>query len=527
MSKQGIFYFEGSLMLPRLGCAAMAVFALIAGALGEVPQEPGEAPDPLPPGAVARLGSASSPDINGVVALACSSDGKKLASLESKGTIRLWDLKTFKEIRQVSGDRGGTKAIAFSPDGKQIATLGKNDNLVLVNTQTGAQEIWPDSPTSKFLDLAFSLDGSLFAGREGTGKVRVWRTADKKPHPLYGSVGFATDFVFTPDGKHLAVEFADSPKSSRISLWNLANGTQVLEVEIPQTHATELPHMPDLKGFLCGSEVRAAKLIAITGQPLLALGGSHPGTHGLALSPDGKLLATYRWRVTDDDIHVWEAASGKERCVFPGHRAKINVLAISPDGRLLFTGSEDTTVLVWDLLSLRRVSAKSPTASELAAMWIALAGDRPADAIAALIVYPVGGLTLLKDKLPAEIRQVAGEAERLEKLIAELDDMRYAVRQKAQQELQQLGAIAKRRLEMVISGTPTLEMRRRAEQIIGRLREEQQPLPSTTVLRVLRAMEVLEHIGNADAKAMLRDVMRDAGGTIIADEAQAALRRLK
>ena len=479
-------------MVPRLRYFLLLAIAFAAAAASASPQI-GEnlwpktiSSDQLPPGAISRLGSTSSPDTSPVVALVCSPDGKSLASLESKGTVRLWDLKTFKEIRQFPGNRGGTQAIALSPDGKQIATLGRNDNLVLLNTQTGVEEIWPDSPTTKFFDLAYSLDGSLLAGREDTGKVRMWRTVDRKLHPLDRKVAGRRTLPSHPTANISRWRSRIPQKARGFACGILQPGHRSWKSKFHKPMRRNCPTCPISKGSCPGPRFGLRSSLPLPANRFSRLGGSHPGTHGLALSPDGKLLATYRWRITDDDIHVWEAASGKERSVFPGHGAKINALAISPDGKLLFTGSDDSTVLAWDLLGLRRASAKSPTASELDAMWIALAGDQPADAIANLIIHKGEGMALCKDKLPAEIRLVAGEAERLEKLIAELDDMRYAVRQKAQQELQQLGMIAKRRLEKVIGGTPTLEMRRRAEQIIGRLHEEQQPLPSTTVLRGLR-----------------------------------------
>src|SRR5947209_9811529 len=58
--------------------------------------------DPLPPGALARLGTIRLrvPLENGIYSLAFSSDGKFLASGEGKGAIDLWEVPSGKLIRQ-------------------------------------------------------------------------------------------------------------------------------------------------------------------------------------------------------------------------------------------------------------------------------------------------------------------------------------------------------------------------------------------------------------------------------------------
>src|SRR5262249_8899878 len=84
--------------------------------------------------------------------LAFSPDGKILAGGEGEGGIpllgarlpdkpvRLWDVSTGQEIRQLRGTAGGAHAVAFAPDGQMLATGGHADLAIrLWDVQTGQE----------------------------------------------------------------------------------------------------------------------------------------------------------------------------------------------------------------------------------------------------------------------------------------------------------------------------------------------------------------------------------------------------
>jgi WD40 repeat protein len=71
----------------------------------------------------------------------------------------------------------------------------------------------------------------------------------------------------------------------------------------------------------------------------------------LAFSPDGKMLAVGGVG-RGDDVELWEIATAKLRRRLSGHSAMVTAFAFSADGRLLASGSEATTVLVWDVWGL-------------------------------------------------------------------------------------------------------------------------------------------------------------------------------
>ncbi len=73
-----------------------------------------------------------------------------------------------------------------------------------------------------------------------------------------------------------------------------------------------------------------------------------PDCGGLALSPDGRLLAVAGYYHCI--VQVFEVASGKEITRFQAHNGHA-ALAFADNGTTLITGGEDTTILLWDLFS--------------------------------------------------------------------------------------------------------------------------------------------------------------------------------
>ncbi len=112
------------------------------------------------------------------------------------------------------------------------------------------------------------------------------------------------------------------------------------------------------------------------------------------------------------------------------------------------------------------------------------------------------------------------------RLIADLDARRFSVRQKAMEELRKEGELALPALRRALEGGPTLEVRRRVEELLDR----HQDSPSPESLRELRALLVLQRLGTPEARKMLQklaDGHPDAPLSIAAREALARMRPIE
>jgi hypothetical protein len=230
--------------------------------------------------------------------------------------------------------------------------------------------------------------------------------------------------------------------------------------------------------------------------------------------------------VGEKKIQLWELATGKVRHEWTGHNgAAIRALAFSPVGRFLASGSQDTTVLIWDMSCPGRNSPGNwaSTSAFLAARWQALADDNATKAFTAildLVAAPGNSLAWIQKHVKPAAPVADGH---IEKLIVQLEDNRFKVRQKAMADLAQIGERAVPALDKALGGNPALETRRRLQDLRKGLSN---PVLKGERLQGFRAIEVLERIGTPEARRVLQALAAGAPGALATTQAQAALARL-
>jgi WD40 repeat protein len=434
--------------------------------------------------------------------LAFCADGRTLGACQEEGFLQFWDATTGKEQRTVQlddPDQSNKRFVNFrqlypSSDGKHVATLDRIRGR----------------PEATRLALWDATTGKLLRQQRLPGKVRegAWRA----------------------DGRAVAL-----PLSDGLALTDIATGMVAIRIpsvsEGPVTASADYrllaaPRTPEASK---GDAARVDIWEAATGKEVAVLTTGR--VDEFALAPDDRCLVT-----TDEEfLRVWDLATGQERRRWPlpvtgadvWGRGPVNDLLLAADGRRAFTALADGTALVWDL-SPALVPAgplvRSPGPKELAAWWTGLADGDARRAYAAawrLAELPEAtAVAFFRQHLkPA----AAADGKKVGRLIADLDSDTFDVRDKASQQLQELGQAAVPALREALEKKSSPEVRRRLETLLARQPSLAQ-LPE--VLRRVRAIQVLERVASKEARGLLTELSNGAAYATETQEAKAALERL-
>ena len=202
------------------------------------------------------------------------------------------------------------------------------------------------------------------ADRKRPGACAVWdlatrrRTAELALPPSLGQPTAA----LSPGGTRIVfATHTRNPATGEPALlftgWDLAAGKKLSEVEAPAaTGRSYLTAAGESSVIVCSSagpvwavDYEAGRVgpeidrLPTRGEPAVAAGA--------AVSPDGKRFAV---GVAGDGlenygVRVYDWPEGRRTHTFMGHLGPVTALRFAPDGRSLATGSQDTSVLLWDL----------------------------------------------------------------------------------------------------------------------------------------------------------------------------------
>jgi WD40 repeat protein len=365
-----------------------------------------------PPELVALLGTVRAWG-DEVDCVACSPDGKWVASAGDRDGVRLREVATHRPGPTLEGIKGHVNALAFAPDGQRLAVAADDGVSVwAINDSSAARELvfaepsWPEGgPMFAPQTVQFTPDGrSLIVGAERTSKsfqekttdqVRVWALDDDGPRLRLSLDGAGGRAVLSADGRTLA-----TIELKQVRLWDLSGGREREWWSWPPVW--DMPFRWTGRVFWSMLLLGGGCLLAGTGLAVLSRRG------GVLQTPEGspesisvyfplaamvavvilvlgllfaqRLMNRFRPgcpvlfacveveeplhavalsadgcflalnRGDEGTIRLWRLDGGaKEIATLEGHTKSVTAMAFSPDGGLLASVSWDQTARLWSL----------------------------------------------------------------------------------------------------------------------------------------------------------------------------------
>jgi WD40 repeat protein/DNA-directed RNA polymerase specialized sigma24 family protein len=286
----------------------------------------------------------------GVYSLAFSSNGDRIATGLSNGTIRVWSFPDGKLLYTLETHTGLLENLAYSPDGALMASASQDSTVGLWSAADGALLRRLPSEGGSVLDLAFSPDGQvLYLGSQRA--AWSWDLRDLVFSLLnyieyHGEHSLA--LAVSPDGALLAHGLSDG------SLWlrHASNLEVIARVDAHAEAINCLAFSPDGAYLASGGKDHQAQLWRLEQQ-----GGSSwsiervkvwahaDWVNDLAFSPDGRWLAVAAFR---SDIQLWgiPGSAGQDLALQAGNFQPLSV-DFSPDGSWLAVGSSWGGMRIW------------------------------------------------------------------------------------------------------------------------------------------------------------------------------------
>ena len=280
----------------------------------------------------------------GVISVGFSQDVNLIVIGNIDGIIYIVDITKGELIRKLTGHSFDVERIAFSPDGNMCASSSYGDETVHIwNIRTGKKIHTFTEHTGDLLGLAYSPDGNTLASSgSGDGTIRFWDThTGEQKHIITGHTDNVNSMIFHPDGKHIVCGYEDGT----IRYWDISTRQQVKTLDRFMNSVSGLVFTPDGKTIVGGVDNSVRIWNAQTGKHKMLL-SEHKGLRCIGMSPDGMIIATGS---EDTTIRLWDINTGHLTRTLKGHNHRIHSVIFTSNGQILISGSEDNTIRLWDV----------------------------------------------------------------------------------------------------------------------------------------------------------------------------------
>ena len=280
----------------------------------------------------------------GVTCVNFSPDGQRILSGSSDGTMRIWEVRTGKQLSKIKTGSNASSTVRYSPDGKYIVSAHP---LQIWDPETGRKvvRLLTKETLGGIQDIKYSPDGLRIVAAGGSGILQTWDAKTGQPlQSFIGHTGVVRSACFSPDGRQLVSASVDQT----VKLWDVETGEEVRMFRGHSSTVACVDISPDGRRIVSGGHDQTVKIwdSRSTTEPVPC-----PENKGRVAwhcySSDGKLLVTpsapYR------NLVLWDTSTGRKLKTFQGNDLNDPVeFAFSPDGKRLVSRHRGGGIIIRD-----------------------------------------------------------------------------------------------------------------------------------------------------------------------------------
>jgi WD40 repeat protein len=458
--------------------------------------------------------------------------GQTWIGITEDGQAVVWNRNEAKPSRSFAIAAAGEQQISFS-----LAVSPKQKLAFIASSANQNLQAWdplqaklayeiPLGGDSPVTSLAVSQQGERLAVGYHSGSAELWDLAAKKKLFAWKLPTAIQAFSFDRAGKVLAVG-----ARTKVMIADVETGNEQRRFDPrPDGPAKEQPmvaslaYMPDGRTLAVGSFDGIVRLIdTASAKEVQSYEGAQSAALAIAISTDGRTLAA---ACADKTVRMWEIFGGAKVFVGQGHEGPATSVDFTPDGRTLVSAGADGCLLVWDATGMSpdgTLPAVALPQPEMQVRWQELAmldANRGMRAAWSLAAAPDSAAFLTKQLYLVD-------PEKIKKLLTDLNDSKFSMREKATNELERYGRWVEAGLRELADNPPGPEGKRRAERLLQKLNVPGAITLHQERLRQRRVLLVFEQVGNDVALKALSDLSTGAPEEDLRREAAESLARLR
>ena len=308
----------------------------------------------------------------GLVSVVPRSDGEVLLVADSSGRVLEWDLPGKHVLRSWATGQAGLRRACYSPDGERVLTTGaKPPTIKEWELASGSELVLIEGEMHYFHEAVYGPEARTAFVNGGAGSGPVLAHYDlstgkalKQWHKDYYTHG--RSIALSADRERLLVG------SRHVGAeWRLEGYELLKRFKGHHGHAvTAIAYCREPEQLLTGSRDGSIRRWSrIEGKVLLRWWPHNHHVTRIAVSPDGKWVLSYGGgRVAECSM-----ATGEPRVQWERHSGVVTAVSFLPDGERVLSASADGTLRVWDVAT--GASVRVITGAKLGAYCVAVSAD--------------------------------------------------------------------------------------------------------------------------------------------------------